>query len=781
MSFNSNAVNGLIFYSGLNYGGNPLPVSHGETTEVLSATGNWDARSVSITDMQAFVFSPVNTGYAAMSYLLHTEALGTASVPDLPTRYPDPYQLPLTCLGLDPQLAAVVWMDIDAQQPGPNALASTAQVGGSTTSLTTLSLPGRSGALGFVGLSEGSSVVANCRYGDYSGADGTVAWSGSGTVVMEYTGGTIILLSTSGFPDGWTFSEPQKQADGTWRVALQGGVPATDTIDSLTASPQSIVDDGVSASVVTAYVVDGGHLPAAGVTVNWSTTLGSLSVTSSVTGSDGYATTILTDKDMPGTATVTAAITGSSKSVDVQVSAGSSGHIKVMGARKSRSYIYHHATPDSLIALDSVSLLPVECNWRYDGEVEIQTGSRFTDTTPEKLLSVTPVNGGHVRLLNPCNIVGNGADNQSASSFTARMDGGAVTSWGYAGTGGTPPVSSRNDNIVMMATRIDAMLALNSEGQIFEWGGEMYDSTIPPEIDALSDITFIDGGEWYFTAVRSNGQVITWGSYSAVIPLEIQTLTDIITTITNEGATTALRANGQIVAWGNSTNGGLLPDNIAALGDIVSIAAGTRSFAALRAGGQVVAWGSHDEGGSVPAEIASLSDIVHITAGDFVYVALRTNGKLVAWGKDTSGGTVPSGILALSDIVCTSANWVSCAALRANGQVVAWGNVTGGGEVPANIATLTDIVAITESERAYAALRANGEVVAWGDPAYGGNIPANIAPMLTGVVAIYGSYQAFCALKDDNTVVVWGGGQAGDINEVPLNLQGAITYSYEIQ
>ncbi|MBF3314071.1 Ig-like domain-containing protein, partial [Leptospira borgpetersenii serovar Hardjo-bovis] len=99
------------------------------------------------------------------------------------------------------------------------------------------------------------------------------------------------------------------------------------TISSVTANPTSIVDDGVSSSTITATVVNGSGQPISGVPVNWTTTLGTLSVPSSVTGSDGTASTQLTDNGAPGTATVTATITGDSKFADVIVSESTAGYV----------------------------------------------------------------------------------------------------------------------------------------------------------------------------------------------------------------------------------------------------------------------------------------------------------------------------------------------------------------------------------------------------------------------------------------------------------------------
>ena len=327
MKINSNAGTSLIFYTGTHDAGTAHPVTHGQTGQLAASSASWTYQSVAMSGMQAFINSAVNPGDPSMVYLGHQEGLVTVSQDDLKRLYPSSDQFPLNYLGVDPALAVVVWLDVDAGQAAPNAVASLSQVGGSLSSLTTLSLPGRRGVLGFAG-KDGALVAASCSYGDYNASSGTVAWSGqSGVVVMQYTGGQLTLDSTSGFPEGWTFSDPQLQGDGSWVVTLNGGVPASDTIGSVTANPVSIVNDGVSASVITASVVDGNHQPADGVTVHWSTQQGSVDPLSSVTGEDGMATTTLTDNGAPGTATVTASLdSGSQGSTAVTVTDSAAGY-----------------------------------------------------------------------------------------------------------------------------------------------------------------------------------------------------------------------------------------------------------------------------------------------------------------------------------------------------------------------------------------------------------------------------------------------------------------------
>lgn len=769
MSDTLSADSSLVFYTDKNYTGTAQQVIHGATGVLAGDSANWNYMSEEITSMEAYVFSSVNVTDASVNYLGHVETVISVSMADLTLLYPSSDQFPLNYLGLDPAQAAVVWLDVSATQAIPNAVASTALPSGGITTITTLSLPGQPGALGFVAKIEGSSVVANCQYGDYDIANGTVAWSGTGMLILEYTGNAITLINGGGFPAGWKFSAPQLQGDGSWVVTLDSG----DTISSVTANPTSIVDDGVSSSVITATVLNSNGQPASGVNVAWTTTRGAVSAGVSATDASGQATTTLMDIDEPGTATVTASVTGSSKSVDVTVNTDSSRHIKVMGARRSNSYYYHQANACTLVALDPVSLQPVNCNWKYDGDVETFTATRFTDTAPEKLLVVTPVAGGISRILNPSNIVGNGYDGESATAFTARKNDGTVTSWGYAGSGGVPPVTSYNHNVVKMTAGYGVMVALNNNGQVFSWGAN--GSLMPVEITSLNDVVEITTTNTS-TLIRANGQVMSWiGESLESLPADIASLNDCKKIQVNLNSFAVLRSNGKVAAWGDPGLGGLVPDDIAALGDIVQIISNSYCFAVLRANGQVAAWGDPGTGGTVPETVAEINDFIHIFSGDFRFTGLRANGQIVQWGDSV----LPADIASLNDIVSATGNWFAGAALRSTGQVVAWGKADTGGVVPADIAALTDIVALSETDAAFAALRANGDVVAWGSNEYGGSIPPSIASMLHGVVAIYGSYMDFCALRDDDTVVVWGAGSGGDVNTVPSDLQGAITYSYE--
>lgn len=318
MSVIPEAGSSLRFYTGINYSGTSQSVAHGITGTLATGSNSWNYRSVAMSDMHAFCWSEVSTTDPSLNYQNHTESLITADVPDLTTFYVAS-AFPLSYLGVDPAVVTPVWLDMSAVSGDVNAVAATSVVGGATTSITTLSRPGLNGVAGFIGITTGSSVIVSCLFGAYNATTGQVAWSSlnAGTLVLEYTGGAVTILSATGFPDGWTFAAPVMQTDNSWQITVAGG-GAGNVISTLVSDRSSIINDGISAAVLTATVTDGSGLPVSGVTVKWSAAPGELSTSSSVTDMAGQATTTLTDTGDTGTSWVTATLdNGSTKSVSV--------------------------------------------------------------------------------------------------------------------------------------------------------------------------------------------------------------------------------------------------------------------------------------------------------------------------------------------------------------------------------------------------------------------------------------------------------------------------------
>ncbi len=91
-------------------------------------------------------------------------------------------------------------------------------------------------------------------------------------------------------------------AAATTRLYLTGEAARVEIL----AEPVLLEANGGSTSTITATVWDGLDAPMAGYTVNWGTTLGTLSTLSAATDANGRVTVTLTSGTTPGVATVTA-------------------------------------------------------------------------------------------------------------------------------------------------------------------------------------------------------------------------------------------------------------------------------------------------------------------------------------------------------------------------------------------------------------------------------------------------------------------------------------------
>jgi adhesin/invasin len=106
----------------------------------------------------------------------------------------------------------------------------------------------------------------------------------------------------------------------------------------LTANPLSIPATGTHTSTLKVKITDQGQPRAAGVVINWSTTAGKLSSTTSTTDNNGEASVTLTSSTTAGVAVVEAAYGAVKRTVSVTFAAGAASALTVV------------ATPDSIAA-----------------------------------------------------------------------------------------------------------------------------------------------------------------------------------------------------------------------------------------------------------------------------------------------------------------------------------------------------------------------------------------------------------------------------------------------
>jgi hypothetical protein len=973
MSQSYSASGSLIFYSGKNYAGSMQPINYGQTG-VLAASGTeWNYQSVAMSNMHAFCWSQVNTSDNGVNYQNHIESIVSASIPDLTVLYSES-QFPLQYLGVDPAKATPVWFDMSAIAGETDAMASTALAGGST--ITTLSRPGINGVAAFIETVSGSSVVATCSFGHYDSVSGEISWTGlnAGTLVLEYTGGSVTLLAATGFPEGWALDTPRPQADGSWVIALSGGdagkdvignlssdklsiendgkdaatltvtvvnaatdeptagvsvtwsttlgklsastsvtgtdgtatVTLTDSGDTGSATVTAVLDDGESASctvavadasdsykvsltsdknsivnngtdraTLTATVVDSAQLPVPGVTVSWETTLGTVSASASVTGSDGKATVSLTDNGAPGTATVTASITGDNDSVDVSVTDSSLGYTIVTltsdvdtivndgseaatltatvhdgegnivpgvavywdstqgtlshseqntdingqsqtalndtgdtgqaavtatldnGSSKTYYITLTQSVPPfiirgnrtsnrascqavegRLVALDAVTLQPVQVEWSYDSGAAGGTGSDFLDSSPQDYLNVS-LGGKNVVTLNPSNILGNGEwtdTSVSAGAFTARLNDGTCVGWGLSNDGGVTPSAQYNYNVATFSSTFYAFTALREDQSVFCWGNTNEGGQAPSGILSLKDIQEVRGTRGAF-ALRTltSPYIRTWGwgtsggeAYDMSVPSNIASMADIISLVSTDNAFAVITSSGRVYAWGDPASGG----SASGLNGISTCKSSRRAFAVI-SGGRIHAWGDKDYGGDSSA-VSGIADGVRLIATESAFTVMRANGGIDCWGNKTYGNSMPQSYRSRTDIVDVKATYGAFAALCSDGTVLTWGNSSYGGDSSSVISQLKNVVSLSATSGSFAALKRDGTLVTWGNQTMGGN-SSTVTQALHDIYAVYANTRAFCALRSDSTVVVWGDSTSGTQN-IPPTLNGNISY-----
>ncbi len=445
--------------------------------------------------------------------------------------------------------------------------------------------------------------------------------------------------------------------------------------------------------------------------------------------------------------------------------------LKVMGARTQVGSEWANLER-KLVALDRDTLRPVVVDWSYEDTPDIITTTDiFTDTKPTKRLLAASSTYNRGNLINHSHIGG------SPERFAAIDNSGKVVAWGYSDDGKDSPTSPRNHDVNSIYAAGKSSIALNNNKQIFVWG-RASDEPIPEEVASLTDIVMVKGygdNVQNFLVLRENNQVMQWQDEGAQWPLPqyIAEMDDIISIEASGYAFAALRKDGHVVAWGDPKYGGEIPESIKNISDVIKIYANYRCFVALREGGNIVTWGSELET-DIPENISILNDIISIYPYYGGFLGLRKNNSIVTSGNPRLVDEIPDRIASRNDFIDIQVSVDQCiAVLLPGGKIDSWGKWARNPnyvQMPENV---TDVVSLCGGQETMAALKKDGSVIAWGHQKEGSHTET-VKDQLYNIRAIYSSLSGFCALREDNTVVVWG-----ECCDVPPELQGNITYSYE--
>lgn len=194
-----------------------------------------------------------------------------------------------------------------------------------------------------------------------------------------------------------------------------------------------------------------------------------------------------------------------------------------------------------------------------------------------------------------------------------------VVAWGGHSSDTTLHIPySLNDAVAMSVPYV-----LRANGDVLEIGAT------PPVVRA-SNAKAISANAWCLAILQRNGTVNLMGP--SWCPKSVPAgLSGVVSVAMGGGFVLALRSDGQVVAWGSNISG--QTDVPVGLNNVVAIAAGRSHSLALRSNGQVVAWGGDNYDGELDVPFG-LANVVAVDVGGAYNQALKSDGTVVAWGDE---------------------------------------------------------------------------------------------------------------------------------------------------
>lgn len=397
-------------------------------------------------------------------------------------------------------------------------------------------------------------------------------------------------------------------------------------------------------------------------------------------------------------------------------------------------------------------------------------------------------------------------------SVALNTDGGIVA-WGDLRTN-TPPEFQTGITAIAAGTEI---ICLKRDGTVAPFP---YSSSPVP--NGLTGVTAISHGDYWTMALKSNGEVVVWGSdhwhrgLSAVTNIPINARSEVIAIAAGQRKAAVIKADGTIVSWGEylletvglvppaTLNGTIKismgravptsafivrvtpPDSfisqptstVAKVGEYVEFTATATGFPHryqwLRDGVPIIAATNvyyrflvTDTNQSGHYSVAVSNHLGRIESQAAVLAAKEAvGGTLIAWPSQykpapTQYSLPPPG---LAGVVASSGIY----ALLNNGSVVSWFDHIALRPNKITLAAKSGVTAIASGWFHLLALKNDGTVLAWGDS------PAtNAPPGLSSVVAIAAGNDVSAALRQDGTLLIWGGTFNGQTS-VPEHIQGKV-------
>ena len=309
-----------------------------------------------------------------------------------------------------------------------------------------------------------------------------------------------------------------------------------------------------------------------------------------------------------------------------------------------------------------------------------------------------------------------------------------------------------------------------------EFGDNLY-STIPVEVEDITDAVDIAAGWEHTCAVHATGEVSCWGDDShgelgngqvidsSPLPVKVVDIDDAVAVTAGHWHTCVLREGGSISCWGGDHDGQLgngeigdesdsaVPVSVLNISDAEQVSAGGEHTCAVHTTGEVSCWGDNWRGelgtgesgnefdSAEPTKVPNIDDAISVSSGDWHTCAVHENGGVSCWGANWSGelgsavnfqtflSADPIAVTNISDAIAVSAGTGTTCAVRENGNISCWGSnwagelgtptVQGYTAEPVAVEGITDATAVATGGGHTCALRGSERVSCWGSNFHG--------------------------------------------------------------
>jgi alpha-tubulin suppressor-like RCC1 family protein len=410
----------------------------------------------------------------------------------------------------------------------------------------------------------------------------------------------------------------------------------------------------------------------------------------------------------------------------------------------------------------------VDC-WGGNESGQLGDGTEENHDTPvevQGIANASQVAGG---VEHSCAALSTGHVDCWGNNESGQLGDGTITS-------SSTPVEVRGiANASQVAGGHEHSCALLSTGHVECWGNNAFgqlgdgseaNSSTPVQARGVTNATQVAAGSYHSCAVLSTGHVDCWGEdragelgdgkieESSTIPVEVQGITNATQVVLDGYHSCAVLSTGHVDCWGNNflfrlwkstEENNDIPVEVEGVASATQLAAGSFHTCALLSTGRIDCWGENgfrqlgdgsEENSLIPVEVQGISSAIQIAARNDHTCALLSTGHVECWGGNDSGelgdgsawSEVPKEVVGLNPGELTGSGPSSPSAVTGGTSSVTQSAATLEGSVNPNGAA---VAAWCRFE--YGPSEAYGSSVACPATLSGGSSPEDVSSSLTGL------------------------------------------------